>query len=137
MDQPSVSEPSRRHALLVLPGRFALCRLDAGEPIPGWAWEGEFNSVTRTRDEVSIVCRAAAVPPEVRADAGWRALRVAGVQDLALVGVLASLTVPIAEAGVSLFAVATFDTDYLLVREEHLPGAIAALEAAGHGVTNA
>lgn len=123
-----------RHSLLVLAPRLAICRLDAGEPVPTWAWAGEFGSVTRTRDEVSVVCPEAAVPPGVRADRGWRALRLAGTQDLSLVGVLAGLVAPIAAVGASVFALATFDTDYLLVPDDTLPRVVAALEAAGHTV---
>ena len=126
------NEPTPRHALIVLASRLAICRLAADHPVPTWAWAGEFGSVTRTRDEVSVVCPEAAVPATVRAERGWRALRVAGTQDLALVGVLASLAGPIATAGASVFALATYDTDYLLVRDEALPAVVAALTAAGH-----
>ena len=122
--------------LQLLDARLAVCRLDPRAAIPDWAWQGEFASVTRTRDELSVVCSASAVPAGIKAQLGWRAFRVVGTQDFALVGILASLTAPLAEAGISLFALATFDTDYLLVQEGDLPRAIAALRAGGHHVAD-
>lgn len=121
--------------LIVLPGRLAVCRLDVGADVPAWATTGDFSVVARTAEEVSIVCAAAAVPPGVRAEGDWRALRVAGQLDFALIGVLAALTASLAEAAVPVFVISTFDTDYLLVREVHLHRAINALAAAGHRLT--
>jgi hypothetical protein len=88
----------------------------------------------RTRAELSVVCAAARVPDGVRAERGWRALAVCGRLDLGLTGVLAGLLAPLAAAGVPIFAVSTYDTDYVLVREERLAEAVAALRAAGHTV---
>jgi hypothetical protein len=119
--------------LVLLSDTFAICRLPADSPIPAWA-TGELVSITRTADELSIVCRANTVPEGVRCEPGWRCLRVAGTLNLSLVGVLASLAVPLAEAGVSVFAVSTFDTDYLLVKEASLARGIETLQAAGHWV---
>ena len=121
--------------LTVLDGRFAVCRLDAGSTPPGWAFAASgFVSVTRTPDEVSVVCEAAAAPEGVLAVRDWRCLRVEGQLDFALTGILASLAAPLAEAGVSIFVVNTYDTDYVFVREAALDRAVAALEAAGHTV---
>ena len=120
---------------LQLPGHYAILRLAPDAPVPDWATKGDFNSITRTADELSIVCRQDAVPEGVRCERGWRCLRVAGTLDFSLVGVLASLLVPLAKAGVSVFAVSTFDTDYLLVKEADLERTVAALQAAGHGVS--
>jgi hypothetical protein len=118
--------------LVVLPDRLAISRLEAGAPAPVWAtWSG-FFSITQAGEELSIVCRESDVPPGIRAVRGWRALRVAGVLDLSLVGVLASLAAPLAASGVSLFALSTFETDYLLVPEPELDLAVEALCAAGH-----
>ena len=91
-------------------------------------------SVTRTGDELSIVCPSDAVPDGADVQDGWRGLKVAGPLDFALTGVAAALTSPLAAAGISVLPLATYDTDYLFVREETLSGAIAALEAAGHTV---
>ena len=113
-------------------GRFAVCKLPPGSAIPAWATAGDVFSVTRTGDELSVVCRQEVVPAGTQAEVGWRCLRVAGAMPFTLVGVLASLTGPVAAAGVGVFAVSTFDTDYLLVKEAEFPAAVAALRAAGH-----
>ena len=120
--------------LALIPGTFAVARLASGEAVPAWALEGAVTSVTRTPDELSIVCAAEAIPNEVRAERGWRAIRVAGTIDFALTGILASVLAPLAGAGISVFAVSTFDTDYVLVREAVLERALAALSGAGHRV---
>jgi hypothetical protein len=90
----------------------------------------------RTARETSVVCAEADVPPDVRAERGRRALEVAGPLDLGLTGVLASIAVPLATARVAIFAVATYDTDYVLVRDDRLAAAVHALEDAGHRVTD-
>lgn len=116
--------------------RLAICRLAATDAFPVWATSVRgFMSFTRTKDELSVVCPDSAVPADVRHEAGWRALQVAGPLDFSLTGVLASLAGPLAAAGVSLFAVSTFDTDYVLVKEVQLAAAVRALEGAGHAVT--
>jgi hypothetical protein len=134
---------TRSLTLDLLPGALAICRLAPGDAVPAWvdasAPGGSASNlpllvITRTTDELSIVCAAARVPPGVvRAD-GWRALRVAGPLDFALTGILAALAVPLAAAEISIFAISTYDTDYVLVRAEQLAGAVATLEAAGHVV---
>lgn len=102
-----------------LSGSYAVCRLAPDADIPAWAdaRNTPFTSISRSNDELSIVARADVVPAEIRAERGWCALRVRGKLDFSLVGVLASLTRALAEAGVSVFAVSTYDTDYLLIRE--------------------
>jgi hypothetical protein len=119
--------------LLVLAERLSVCRLAGGEPVPDWAGGG-FCSVTRTAEELSVVCQESAVPAGVQCEPGWRVLQVEGPLDFALTGVLASVAGPLAEAGVSLFAISTFDTDYVLVKDESLETAAHALRRAGHGV---
>ena len=120
--------------LLSLDGRFAVCKLPPGQEVPAWATAGDVFSVTRTGDELSVVCRQELVPPGTHAQAGWRCLRVAGAMPLTAAGVLASLTTPLAKAGVGVFAVSTFDTDYLLAKAEEFPKTVAALRGAGHVV---
>jgi hypothetical protein len=124
------------HALTlqVLRDTFAVCRLAGEVPVPDWATAGTFFSVTRTADELSVVCPEGAVPEGVRCERGWLCLRVAGVIELSAVGVLAALAAPLAQAGISVFAVSTFDTDYLLVRAKDLGAALDSLRAAGHGI---
>jgi hypothetical protein len=97
--------------------------------VPEWA-RGELVSVTRTREELSVVCADAEVAASC--ERGFRALAVAGPLDLELVGVLASLLEPLADAAIPVLALGTYDTDYLLVRADDLDAALAALRAAGH-----
>jgi hypothetical protein len=124
----------QRLNLTVVDGTFAVCRLEADAPIPPWATAGLFFSITHTADELSVVCRQDAVPEGVVCERGWRCLRVVGTVPFSVVGVLASLAAPMAEARISLFAVSTFDTDYLLVKEENLTVALDALRRRGHAV---
>lgn len=119
----------------VMPGRYAICRLAPDAPLPPILLGSALVSVTLTPNEVSLVCPDDDAPPDAVVDGGWRALRVAGPLDLTLTGVLASLAQPLAHAGLSLFAVSTYDTDYLLVRESTLTQALDALRAAGHEVS--
>jgi len=118
--------------LTLLPEVFAVCRLSPDAETPDWATVGAFFSITRTADELSVVCRQINVPVDVKAEKGWRCWQVAGPLDFALTGILASLLNPLAEAGISIFTISTFDTDYLLIKEATLETAIAALRAAGH-----
>ena len=127
-------EPQPSLTLTLLDDTFAVSKLSPDEVVPVWAWTGEVACVTRTRDELSIVCRADLVPPEVLSETGWRALRVKGPLDFALTGVFARIAQPLANAGISLFAVMTYDTDYVMVKEERLADAVQALMDAGHVV---
>jgi uncharacterized protein len=117
----------------------AVCRLPPDAPVPAWVDVGSppIVSVTRTRSELSIVAAEEAVPPEVHAERGWRVLSVRGPLAFSLTGVLASLAVPLADAGVPIFVVSTFDTDWLLVQRDDLDEGVAALERAGHRVHRA
>jgi uncharacterized protein len=126
--------PARVPDLTVLGERLSICRLNAGEEIPAWATGGPFFSVTRTRDELSVVCPEDVVPESISRARGWRALKLEGPFDLSIVGILASVASPLAEAGASIFAVSTFDTDYVLVKEEQLDLAVDTLRASGHRV---
>ncbi len=114
--------------------RLAVVKLPPDRPTPAWAQEGRFSSVTRTPEEVSIVCESRLVPSEVPPSEDWAWMEVEGPLSFSLVGVLAGLVTPLAEAGVSLFALATHDTDHLLIRSRDLPMARAALTGAGHQV---
>ncbi len=120
-------------ALSILPETFAICRLNR-DAVPLWAGANDFISITRTPEELSIVCRDGHVPLDVKCDRGWRALKVEGPLDLALTGVLASLVDPLAKNQINLFAISTFDTDYLLVKEYNLARACEVLRQAGHEV---
>ena len=117
--------------LSVLPDELAICRfnLDYRWSLPQ---QGSFMSVTRTEDEISVVCPVESVSEDARVDEGWRALKVHGPIPFEMTGVLASIINPLADAKIPVFAMATFDTDYVLVRQETLERAAEALRKAGH-----
>ena len=117
--------------------RLAVCRLDAGGDIPPWVDQSsEFTSITRTIDELSVVCACDHVPDGVPMEGPWRAFRVQGPIIMTLIGVVAALANPLAEAGISIFAISTFDTDYVLVHEPDFDAAVGALTRAGHVVVS-
>jgi hypothetical protein len=116
---------------------LVICRLAARATTPDWLQESSWYSITRTPEEVSIVCAADAVPPEVDASGPWAAMRVRGTLDFSLVGVLASIVVPLADAEIPVFVISTYDTDHVLVAKESLPSACDALVQAGHRVESA
>ena len=121
--------------LTVLDTRLAVCRLDPGDGLPDWFSLAPPLAACVMRDgELTLVCRDGDVPEDVRAERSWSALEVGGPMDLALTGVMSTLSAVLADAGVALFAVSSFDTDVLLVREHHLERAAAALRDAGHAV---
>jgi hypothetical protein len=132
--------PAHKLTLTVLPGRFAICRLPAAAPIPDWATQSLLVSITRTADELSVMCEESSLPagvlngslPDPKISKNWRALKFEGPFDFSEVGVLASVITPLADAGISISAVSTFDTDYLFVQESNLKAAVKILTARGH-----
>jgi uncharacterized protein len=119
----------------VLPARLAVCRLDAGSTVPGWALDAPPPlSITRTVHELSVMCAEDVVPGDVTARRGFRALAVRGPLDFSLPGIIAGLAGPLAGAGIAILAVATYDTDLLLVDEAELGRAVSSLRDAGHEV---
>jgi uncharacterized protein len=124
--------------LMILPHKYAVCRLDPNGYIPHWALLGDdFVSLTRTREELSVVCMQENVPQEgTRAERGWHCIKVLGPFDFSVTGIHASLAVPLAETGISVLAIATYETDHILVKEPDLEKAIKTLEQAGHRFQN-
>lgn len=122
------------HQLTILPDTFAICRLDAEAAIPAWATTGSFFSITRTIEELSVVCLQSLFTDGIRCERDWRCFKLVGPIPFTTVGVFASLVQPLAEAGISVFAVSTFDTDYLLVKAADLHRTIDALRQSGHAV---
>jgi hypothetical protein len=118
----------------ILPSRFAVARLAPSDDVPSWV-RGAFTSVTRTPYELSIICEDAAVPEDVQAERGWRGVMVEGPIPFEVTGVAAALVAPLAAAKISVFLLATFDTDYLLLKDEVFERAIEVLRAAGHDVS--
>jgi uncharacterized protein len=124
-----------RLALSVWPGRYAICRLPAADPLPPWAVQGGFYSVTRTSAELSVVCETTAVPPGVQAEPEWRVLAVQGPLDFSLTGIIARLSAQLAAAAITVFVVSTYDTDHVLVRAADVSRAVAVLRDAGYLVS--
>jgi hypothetical protein len=122
--------------LQLLAGGYAVSRLSPGEAPPDWAG-GELLALIWTPDELSIVSTSESVPEAVRSEPDWRVFKVAGPLDFSLVGILATLSGALARAGIALFSLSTFDTDYILVRERDLDRAIRALEADGQRISPA
>ncbi len=121
--------------LNLLPQKYAMCRLDPNGPIPYWALLGDdFVSLTRTRSELSVSCLQENVPAEIQAERDWRCLKVEGPFDFSVAGVHASLALPLAQADISILAIATYETDHILVKEEDLERTVGVLEEAGHRV---
>ena len=116
----------------LVPGPYAIVRLEADTPIPDWATKGEFTSITRTADELSIVCPAANLPPDVKSLHRWSCLKLEGPFAFSQTGILLSFIEPLSTIGIPIFAISTFDTDYVLVQEEFAGATFDALHRAGH-----
>ncbi|MFA6956489.1 MAG: ACT domain-containing protein [Thermoanaerobaculia bacterium] len=111
---------------------LAIARLEPDAAIPVWASGGSFTSVTRATRELSIVCDASLVPPDVRHERGWAMLELEGPFPFELTGILSSFIAPLAAARIGIFAMSTFDTDFVLVKRASLDAALEALAGAGH-----
>jgi len=125
--------------LSIMDNVFGICKLDPGSEIPAWAYEGSFFSITRTPEELSVVCPESSIQaniPEKVREIGWKCLKVEGPLDFRLTGILAGISRVLADNGISIFAVSTYDTDYILLREKDLKHAIKALEEAGYEIRN-
>ena len=118
--------------LSLLPHTYAVCQFHPDKHIPYWALLGNFVSLTRTNEELSIVCQQDNVPEDIKAERGWRCLQVQGAFDFSVSGVHVTLAIPLAEADISVLAIATYTTDYLLIKEENVERALQVLEQAGH-----
>lgn len=120
--------------LVLLADTYAVCRLDPRIPIPAWAFAGGFSSVTRSDDELSIVCPRRVVPEGIVSHDGWRCFKVEGPLDFSMTGVISTLSMPLASAGISIFVVATYETDYLLVPQQMTEDAMQLWAKQGHRV---
>ena len=123
-----------RLTLIILRETFAICRIDKEASITDWAFQGGLVSVTRTKDELSIVCPQINVPKGILCNQGWSCLKVKGPLDLASTGILSSIATTLEKEGMSLFSISTYDTDYILVKEKDLEKAIFALTEAGQKI---
>lgn len=126
--------PHVKLTLSLLPGRYALCRLDPYAGIPTWAARGEFWSVTRNAEQVSVLCPEDAPPPGVEAEPGWRTLQLMGPLSFSQTGILDSVVEPLSHGGISILVVSAYDTNYVLVKDAQLDQTITTLGEAGHTI---
>ena len=123
--------------LVVLSDTLAICRLEPGQPMPSWSKpaEGEFASATRTGDELSLIVGDSRAPQGAKCERGWRVFKVQGPLDFSQVGIIAGLSGTLADSGVSIFALSTYDTDYVMVKQADFNRAMTALRQAGYRVS--
>ena len=121
-------------SFIILRETFAICRLDKDAPIPDWAFQSGLFSITRTKEELSIVCPQINIPKGIICNQGWSCLKVKGPLDLTSTGVISSIALTLEQEGISLFSISTYDTDYVMVREKDLEKAIFALAKAGQQI---
>jgi uncharacterized protein len=115
-----------------LPGAYAIVHFAPDAGVPDWATHGDFTSITRTPDELSIVCLAEKLPRDVDSQHHWICLKLEGPFPFELTGVLLSFIEPLSRNGVPIFAISTYDTDYVLLQEDHMGGVMDLLRQAGH-----
>jgi len=125
---------SHQLTIVIYRKAYAICRLGPDAPMPAWAGGVRFLSITRTANELSIVCEEELVPTDVHAERNRRLMQIEGTMPFTLPGVLASVAVPLADAGITLSAISTYDTDYLLVSDKDFQEATQVLESAGHTI---
>ena len=131
-------EPENRIELKFsfVPGVFAICKLPATSPFPDWALKGSFTSVTRTAEELSIVCPADNLPRDVNSESHWTCFKLQGPFAFTQTGILASFIGPLSANAIPIFAISTFDTDYVLIEEDYAGIALNKLQEAGHQIVD-
>jgi hypothetical protein len=123
--------------LSIMPGTYAVCRLNPQDATGQWTGSRGFVSVTRTGDELSVVCLQDDAPAGAAVERGYRLLKIEGPLSFSLTGVLASLVSPLADEQISVLAISTYETDYLLVRSDELTHTVDTLTRAGHRIADA
>lgn len=121
-------------SLKILNGIYGVCRLDRSSTEYNFGEESEFYSFSKSEDEISIVCREDLIPQGIKYEGGWSVIKVEGPLDFSLVGILASISTALASRNISIFAISTFDTDYILVKKLELENAVFALIERGYDV---
>ena len=125
----------RKLKLSLLKNKYAICTLPNTAPIPDWALTEILISITRTDKELTIVCKQDMIPSELQSDINWRCFKIDGSFDLNQTGVISSISSPLADAGISIYVISTYDTDYFLVQDQNLQKAISTLSNSGHSIT--
>lgn len=127
----------KKLTLKLLKERYGVCRLDKSSPFPEWVLHSDFYTITKTEDELSVVCVEDLIPQEIQCEKDWNILKVEGPLDFALVGILSKISTILAQKAISIFAISTYDTDYILVKNKDIINAIEALVENGYEVINA
>jgi hypothetical protein len=115
---------------------FGICVFANNIPIPEWAATASLCSITRTGKELTVVCPQNIIPADIEHDREWRCFRIDGSFDLEQIGVISSLAAPLAQAGISIYVVSSYDTDYILVKDEKVEQVIAVLSRDGHSIAD-
>jgi hypothetical protein len=120
----------------ILKGDYSIYRLNKDSAVPDWTCDSEFYSITRTQEELSIICKHADVKrnDNIKIDNHWRILKIVGPLDLSLIGIIADISVLFKENQISIFTISTYDTDYILVKNQHIDKALTVLKNNGHKV---
>ena len=125
----------RQLQLSLLKDKYGICTLPNTAPIPDWALTQSLASITRTEKELTIVCRLEILPSQYQSDLKWRCFKIDGSFDLNQIGVISSISSPLADAGISIYVISTYDTDYFLIQEQNLEQTISILSSSGHYIT--
>jgi uncharacterized protein len=137
VDDNSLQRPSNGLKFRPLIGQYGIVRLAPDAQVPEWATPGEFTSISRTSDELSIVCPIENVPADVPSPHRWICLKLEGPFPFSQTGVLLSFIEPLSSKKIPIFAISTYDTDYVLIQEEFAETALEVLQVAGHEVAKA
>jgi len=130
----NVRMPKKQLTMKAMNETYGVCRLDHHQPVPDWAKDSGFYSITRTIEELSIVCSQANIPDHVKCEKDWKMLKVEGPLDFSLIGILSSISTVLAQRKISIFAISTFDTDYILLKSKDFDNAIQALTNEGYEI---
>jgi hypothetical protein len=122
----------KKFKLKLIDDDFGIVKMDPDRPVPAWAMESPFYSVTHTESELTIVCPEKGIPAHIEYDGSWKCIRVEGVFDFEAIGVIASLSGALSQSGISIYVVTSYITDYFLIKRKHIEKAIWALEQQGH-----
>ena len=125
----------RQLQLSLLKDKYGICTLPNNAPIPDWATAQSLASITRTEKELTIVCRLEILPSQYQSGLNWRCFKIDGSFDLNQIGVISSISSPLADAGISIYVISTYDTDYFLIQEQNLEKTISVLSDIGHNIT--
>ncbi|GMQ64866.1 ACT domain-containing protein [Vallitalea maricola] len=120
----------------LLKEKYGVCRLDKTDEIPNWAKKSDFFSITKTLDELSIVCSQNSIPKNIKCEKDWRMLKIEGTLDFSLIGILATISTVLAQKEISIFALSTYDTDYILIKDNNIDNAIEALINENYKIIN-